>query len=150
MVISSFFGEYRFLSNFWPLETPVRLIEDDALYYSVESAYQASKTKDKTIRALIAGSDAKMAKQIGKKIEKIPGFDDFKFYIMSDLVKQKFDNNHELRKKLIETGDAELIEGNNWGDKYWGQCPIGNGSNYLGVILMCLRDSYVSQSNSDE
>lgn len=41
-------------------------------------------------------------------------------------------------KKLIKTGDAELIEGNWWGDKYWGMCN-GEGMNKLGKILMQVR-----------
>jgi predicted NAD-dependent protein-ADP-ribosyltransferase YbiA (DUF1768 family) len=40
----------------------------------------------------------------------------------------------------MKTKPFELIEGNTWGDKYWGQCPIGNGRNELGKILMAIRD----------
>ena len=40
--------------------------------------------------------------------------------------------------KLLDTGDAILIEGNDWGDRYWGVCD-GVGQNKLGLILMGLR-----------
>lgn len=44
-----------------------------------------------------------------------------------------------LRKWLLETGEEELIEGNNWGDKFWGQVN-GIGENHLGRLLMEIRE----------
>ena len=46
-----------------------------------------------------------------------------------------------LGKALLATGSAELQEGNDWGDVYWGVCPplSGRGQNYLGRILMKVR-----------
>lgn len=46
--------------------------------------------------------------------------------------------NPELRDKLVATGDAEIVEGNWWGDKFWGVCR-GVGENHLGKILMRIR-----------
>ena len=45
----------------------------------------------------------------------------------------------ELRDALLATGDAELVEGNTWGDVYWGVCG-GRGRNQLGRTLMRVRD----------
>lgn len=56
---------------------------------------------------------------------------------MKDLVFQKF-KNEELKIKLLQTGNEELIEGNTWGDKFWGICN-GVGENNLGKILMEIR-----------
>lgn len=28
--------------------------------------------------------------------------------------------NEELKQKLLATGNEELVEGNNWGDTFWG------------------------------
>jgi hypothetical protein len=39
---------------------------------------------------------------------------------------------------LLLTGDEELIEGNFWGDVFWGVCN-GVGKNHLGKILMEVR-----------
>ncbi len=44
----------------------------------------------------------------------------------------------ELAQKLINTGDAELIEKNYWHDYFWGECN-GKGENWLGKILMQIR-----------
>lgn len=51
-----------------------------------------------------------------------------------------------LKKKLLETGDAELIEGNYWHDNTWGQCYCPRcknkiGENHLGKLLMKIRES---------
>ena len=54
------------------------------------------------------------------------------------LIDQKFDDP-KLRQKLIDTGERPLIEGNHWGDTYWGQCPVGHGCNNLGKLLMKKR-----------
>lgn len=39
---------------------------------------------------------------------------------------------------IRKNGDAELIEGNTWGDRIWGVCD-GVGENRLGKILMRVR-----------
>ncbi len=51
----------------------------------------------------------------------------------------KFKQNERLKRLLLATGDAELIEGNDWGDTIWGMCD-GEGENLLGKILMKVRD----------
>ena len=44
------------------------------------------------------------------------------------------------REKLLDTGNAELQEGNNWGDRYWGvDLKTGYGENRLGRIIMKVR-----------
>jgi len=57
---------------------------------------------------------------------------------MYEVVSAKFLQNPPLMFKLIHTDDQELIEGNSWGDTYWGVCR-GSGQNKLGKILMAIR-----------
>ena len=45
-----------------------------------------------------------------------------------------------LRSALIATGDAQIIEGNIWGDTYWGVDVNKGGMNRLGILLMQVRD----------
>ena len=59
--------------------------------------------------------------------------------IMFGLVFQKFTNDLDFKKKLIDTKDKYLEESNSWGDQYWGVCN-GVGENNLGKILMRVRD----------
>jgi ribA/ribD-fused uncharacterized protein len=134
--ITSFKGKYHFLSNF--ATCPIEY--NGEIYASVEHAYQAAKTLDKEDRKKIQlAPTAAQAKKLGQKVIKRPGWDDLKDFLMYTFVGQKF-CFLSFRKKLIETGDAKLIEGNWWGDTYWGQCPIGTGQNKLGEILMDLRE----------
>ena len=42
---------------------------------------------------------------------------------------------------LLKTGTAELIEGNWWGDTFWGVFN-GAGQNHLGRLLMEVREFY--------
>ena len=59
---------------------------------------------------------------------------------MKDILMAKFEDV-ELQRLLYETGDQQLIEGNNWGDRYWGQVN-GEGKNRLGELLMEVRFYY--------
>jgi predicted NAD-dependent protein-ADP-ribosyltransferase YbiA (DUF1768 family) len=68
---------------------------------------------------------------------------------MYSVVKAKFEQNPDLAKMLIETGDAELVEGNNWCDNYFGNCICNRcvgvkGKNVLGKILMRVREEHLT------
>jgi len=134
MKIESFQGEYRFLSNFWPC----RFHYAGHWYPSVEHAYQALKTidPDEQSRIRLAPS-AGAAKRSGRNVTLREGWDQKKDKIMLRLLREKF-SIPDLRAKLLATGDVELIEGNYWGDTYWGKCN-GVGVNKLGVLLMQVR-----------
>ncbi len=58
---------------------------------------------------------------------------------MYEIVKNKFTQNPTLAKLLVDTNDKVIIEGNTWGDIYWGMCK-GKGENHLGKILMKVRE----------
>jgi len=60
--------------------------------------------------------------------------------VMKELLRIKF-QNPELKNLLAQTGSAKLIEGNSWGDTYWGvDITTGEGANKLGVILEGIRN----------
>lgn len=127
--IDSFTGQYRFLSNFYPISSG-----------TVEHLFQASKTydlewMDKILNAPTPGE----AKRLGRKAPLREDWDEIKLIIMENLLLHKF-SIPELRDKLLETGDAELAEGNWWGDTYWGKCN-GLGHNHLGRLLMKIREA---------
>jgi hypothetical protein len=64
---------------------------------------------------------------------------------MLELLRQKFYYDRKLYEALLGTGDALLIEGNNWGDTFWGQVN-GQGSNMLGTMLMLVRGEIAANS----
>lgn len=133
--VSQFTGEYRWLSNFWN----ATIYYDGVHYPSVEHAYQAAKSPNITIRRHVAAlSKPGDAKRYGRKIPLRDDWEDVKADVMLDLLRLKFSYT-DLREKLLNTGDAELVEGNYWNDTYWGVCR-GKGENVLGKLLMRVRE----------
>lgn len=139
-MIDSFTGDHRFLSNFYPCSIKF----DGNWYESVEHSYQAAKTLDKSDRAKFRkGIKAFEAKRLGKKVKLRSDWEKVKFKIMEELIQFKFSTDNDLKKRLLETGQEELIEGNDWGDTIWGKCN-GKGQNHLGKILMKVRNGFQS------
>lgn len=136
--VEYFGGPFRYLSNFY--EVPVEF--EGAVYPTSEHAFQAAKTIDPDDRELIRKQmKAKDAKRAGRNLHGIrPDWDDVKIGVMEQVVLAKFQQHQDLREKLLATGDAELVEGNSWGDRFWGVTADGVGENHLGKILMRVRD----------
>jgi hypothetical protein len=78
------------------------------------------------------------AKYLGRAIKSRLDWEQIKEGIMKACLLAKF-SNPILRGFLVAIGNQELIEGNNWGDVYWGVCE-GKGLNRLGQLLMEVRD----------
>ena len=137
-VIASFQGEHRFLSNFWKHPLSKRFRWRGELWYTGENAYQAAKATNRAdmVKIQTCGTPG-WAKRIGNQIKLRPDWEEVKVKAMLSVVRAKF-SDPELRDMLLATGDAVLIEGNNWGDTYWGQVN-GKGRNMLGKILMKVR-----------
>lgn len=150
--IEEFSGDYRFLSNFFP----VVVTYDGYRYPSVEHAYQAAKCKFPEERkqfqcGIFLGESisAAKAKALGKRVTirdnwHLPRV---RLDVMHSLLRQKF-LERPLKTKLLKTGDAELIEGNWWGDTFWGVCH-GQGENMLGKLLMQVRKEMAEISSVD-
>lgn len=128
-MIDSFSGEYRFLSNFYR--------EQDGS--TIEHHFQAAKSLEPDVRRwVLAASTPTEAKKRGRHLQLRNGWEDDKLNVMLALLRMKF-SDPELAQKLLATGDAELVEGNTWGDREWGVCN-GVGKNLLGRSLMKIRD----------
>ena len=135
MAIDKFAGEFSFLSNFHPAP----IVFEGIQFPTSEHAFQAAKTLDHAERQKIAWLDTPgKAKRAGRKVTLQPNWDIIKGNIMRTIVRAKFQQNPDLAAQLVATGDAELIEGNNWGDTFWGVCR-GKGRNILGKILQQVR-----------
>ena len=133
--IKSFKGKHvAFLSNFYPVFVKYNGIE----FPSVEHAFQASKCLDENVqRQFRVAPHPNEARKYGKEVKLREDWESVKVSIMEDLLRQKF-SQIELKNKLLETGNLELIEGNNHGDTFWGQVN-GRGENMLGKLLMKIR-----------
>lgn len=145
MSITSFDGEYRFLSNFYPCDVWIKVHGESVLCPSVEHAFQALKTNDPAKRLeIIAAESASKAKYLGKSVLLRENWHEVKDSVMEKLVRQKFANLF-LGNRLVATYPSELIEGNWWHDTYWGVCA-GIGQNKLGIILMKVRDELIQKA----
>lgn len=133
--ILEFFGDYRFLSNFHEADVDM----DGLVYPTVEHAYQAAKSKDPAERLRIRNMWLPgIAKKAGQKIDVEASWWNRRLPLMHGLVQRKFDRHADMRALLDATGTRRIVEGNWWGDTYWGVCR-GQGQNWLGRILMAVR-----------
>ncbi|AUR83052.1 protein of unknown function DUF4326 [Vibrio phage 1.031.O._10N.261.46.F8] len=155
--IKQFNDEYRFLSNFWHSDAELQYAGLNSHYteciyqafkfhhdYSEEGQYcdqaalEAHEIRDE-ILTLPPGAAKKLA--AANKLMIRPDWQDVNLQCMYAINKQKYLLNTNLKKQLLDTGDAYLEEGNRWGDKFYGVClKTGKGENHLGQILMRIRD----------
>lgn len=145
--IRGFKEEYRWLSNFWPAT-----IQSQGLVFpTVEHAYVFAKfmvmpTNEDDINWFLSCTPAQ-CKRAGRQIDLRADWDDVKFNLMLEFTRQKYsDANPELKAKLRDTGEREIVEENTWYDIYWGETPAGVGENNLGKIIMQVRD----ENNGDQ
>lgn len=139
-MINLFRDEYFFLSNFYPVEIKL----DGIVYPNAETVFQAQKTLDVEERRKFSMlKNPVQAKRLGREVKLRDDWEEVKLDIMTEIVSQKFLQHPHLIEMLLQTGDEELVEGNKWGDRFWGVCK-GKGENHLGKILMKIRDAYKS------
>ena len=134
-MINEFKGKYYFLSNFYT--APV--MYEGLQYLNNESAFQSAKVTDIEKRKQFCSKDPSTAKKKGRNVTLRHDWEKIKDQVMEDCVRDKFTRNEDLKQRLLDTGDKELVEGNTWNDTYWGVCR-GRGKNMLGKILMKVRD----------
>lgn len=145
-MIDKFMYKYHFLSNFAVCKIPY----NGMLYRTAEAAFQAQKTLDKNKRRKYLNCTPSQAKKWGRCEDLRPDWEDIKLQIMYEVLKAKFKYNPEMREDLLATGDELLVEGNTWGDTYWGVCRCsGKGENHLGEILMRVRRELRDQLKLD-
>jgi ribA/ribD-fused uncharacterized protein len=108
------------------------------VFPTAEHAFQAAKCAlAADVQKIFACETPAEAKRVGRAVQMREGWDSVKYDAMKAIVRSKFDD-WELTRRLVLTGDEEIIEINNWGDTIWGVCQ-GEGSNWLGIILMAER-----------
>ncbi len=136
-MIKEFQGEYRWLSNFWPVEIEYK----GRTFNSVEHAYMSEKNDADIWKNFCENeNDPKIVNKMSRIILLRQDWDEIKVEIMQELTHIKY-KNFELREKLLATGDEYLQEGNDWGDVFWGvDLETGKGKNNFGNILMLVRD----------
>lgn len=157
--ITSFTGQYRFLSNFDTV--PFRL--RNLIFASGEHAFVYGKLgylKDPSLQTgyeaeLFACARPQDARNLGKRVKlNSVEWDKRSAQWMRELTHAKFATAEgDYVGRLINTGAAMLVEGNDWGDDIWGRCLKNgkwSGKNLLGAILMEERGYWLHSDFKDK
>lgn len=142
MDILQFTGEYRWLSNFEPVQVTI----GGRHFPSVEHAYMSCKSDDPNWIADCmnpAHSPGKI-KRMSRAIKIRSNWEDIKLEVMYQLLAQKF-TQEPFKTKLIATGQVHISEGNKWNDTYWGIDFVKGGQNNLGRLIMIIRDYIIAK-----
>lgn len=146
-----FFYEQDFyvLSNFsafqieWrvdgPAGYPSRAVFDtsEQLYHWLKFCDSAPVVADAIFRSRSAHEAFKLAEQ--HKADRRADWDAMKVDFMRSILRAKADQHEYVRRKLLATGDRELIE-DSWRDDFWGWGPNRDGQNMLGKLWMQVRE----------
>lgn len=145
--------QFGFLSNFHA--APVAI--DGETWPTTEHYYQAQKSRRSEYRqAIRAAATPGQAKRLGTDpalpLSRSQGswfrvqgcqprtdWPEVKLEVMRIAVRAKFLQNPALARRLLATGAAEIVEDSGT-DAFWGIGPCGNGLNWLGRVLMEVRD----------
>ena len=139
-MIADFRFDHFWLSNFYPVE----FLHRGILFKNSEAAFMWHKSDDPEYRAqILAASTAREARNLGRKCVLRPDWEQVKVRCMMEVCFDKF-LVPEMKAKLQATGDEVLMEGNHWGDRFWGCEKVSTvggweGQNYLGRSVMANR-----------
>jgi hypothetical protein len=75
-----------------------------------------------------------------------PSWNKDKLEVMRMILREKANQHEYVRRKILQTGDLELIE-NSWRDNFWGWGLNRDGQNMLGKIWMEIRSELCASLN---
>lgn len=132
------FGEYGYLATY----SNHGFFKDGIYWKTSEHYYQAQKFFEPEVKRKIAKAETpKIASNIGRdrSLKLREDWETIKQDIMFDAVYYKFKQNDNILQKLLETGDAEIVEAT-VKENYWGCGPNNDGQNNYGKILVKVRE----------
>lgn len=158
ITIDSFTGPYAWLSNFYPspimaeVYGKVRQFPTGEHYYhalkinavpfdrNTQSTNELMEYIENFLSQMETADTPGKSKRLGRSLNiDTTVWDRKAFFFMIETSRKKYGQNPELAQRLVDTGQAVLIEGNNHGDKIWGVVN-GEGLNLLGEALMIVRE----------
>lgn len=130
-------GPWYFLSNF----SSFAVHRYGSLWMTAEHAYQSAKFESPITRQLIhdarSAHDAKTIARV-RKSDARSDWNSVKLAVMEEILRAKVEQHPYIRKKLIESGNIELVE-DSPEDPFWGRGPDWEGENHLGQLWMKIR-----------
>jgi N-glycosidase YbiA len=140
--------DHYYLSNFSAFR--IRLLVDDGSGGEIHGSFDTSEAAyhwfkfpgqpelQARIRAAQSAHDAFKLAEHHRELRRLD-WDVIKLDVMREILRAKAQQHEYVRRKLLETGDRELIE-NSWRDDYWGWGPNRDGQNMLGKLWMEIRE----------
>lgn len=128
-------------SNFFPSPFDTKL----GVAPTIEHYFAAAKTLDDDARIeILAAPTPGAAKRMGRHVRLRPDWESVKLGVMTEALRRKFDHvDSPLGQWLLSTDPYVLVEGNTWGDTFWGVVTDRDGhqtgDNWLGQLLMIRR-----------
>lgn len=140
--IDSFKGVYDFLSN----RFACCFIWEGLRYGNAEAAFQSSKYMNEQARKVFCNYSADKAALKGNGIPTTTAWERQRLDIMASILSAKFAQNTDLMRRLRDTGNRLLINGNNKHELFWGvDLYSWEGENNLGKLLMKIRDKEITK-----
>ena len=129
---------YGAFSNFapYPIELGGKTWPTSEHYFQA-AKFAGTEHEDEILKAKTAGLAARMGREPRRPVR--ADWDAVKDDIMLTVMRAKFTQHADIRKLLLDTGNAELVE-HTYKDSYWGDGGDGSGKNMLGKMLMQVRD----------
>jgi len=130
-------GEHGYLSNF----SPHAIERRGVVWLTAEHFFQAQKFAGTEHEQAIRTAPSPMtAARMGRSRERPlrADWEAAKEHVMLEALRAKFTQHVELGRRLLETGDARLIE-HTANDRYWADGGDGTGRNRLGALLEQVR-----------
>lgn len=111
------------------------------LYPTSEHVYHAEKFDYESIKEEIrntrsAHDSMKLAHSYKDKVRK--DWYQNNLAVMKNILRAKVEQHPYIKKKLLDSGERELIE-DSWRDDFWGWGPNKDGQNNLGKLWMEVR-----------
>lgn len=135
-----YFYEHDFyvFSNF----SSFKLMWKGVDYMTSEHAYHAERFADEKmkeeIRNMRSAHEAYKYAQENKHLQ-VENWNEIKLSVMKDILREKVKQHAYVNKKLLDSGDRELVE-DSWCDSFWGWGPNKDGENHLGKLWMEVRN----------
>lgn len=139
---------YWFMSNYYSCE----FVMNGIRYKNAEAAFQSHKVPLEE-RKQFSDMPPATAKHFGRHVAFPANWDETRDDVMRRVVMAKFEQNKDLKQRLLETGTQPIEEDTtSWHDNYWGNCHCPKcrnipGQNRLGIILMETKDKLKKQTS---
>jgi N-glycosidase YbiA len=133
--------DFYVLSNFSSFEilwAGRRFPTSEHLYHWLK--FRSTELAKAISEAIAAAPSAHEAFKLSRefKAHQRPDWDEVKVPLMLKILHAKAAQHEYVRRKLLATGERELIE-NSWRDDFWGSGPKHDGQNTLGRLWMQVR-----------